>query len=172
MTPDKENQTDQIYAYRLLCSEDAEIWKVIYDTADDNTKYKKGWQTFKLDKPVDARYIRIHAIHNKKNSGFHVVRLHVFQQKNTLYDSQDLFLCTGPFDQEIGDAYPMSYQLLDLSGRIQNITEEQNSTAFSIPDPSLKQRYHEVIDYLFEITGYSSQAMSARTKGKTSGNVK
>lgn len=155
ITPEKEKSSNQVYAYRLLCSEDKNTWDILYDTANTDTKYRKGWQTFKLSRSINTRYIRIHAVHNKKNSGFHVVRLHAFTRHNQLYDHPLPIICTASYEQEVGDGYPISYQLLDLSGRIQDIitarTQQIDENGKKvILDESLKQKYSEVIDYLFE----------------------
>lgn len=140
---DKAKYIDQIYAYRLLLSSDKRSWQVIHDTAGTSSKYRKGWQTFLFDNAIRARYIRVHAIHNMKNSGFHIVRLHAFEEINPFFDKGNVFICFDPYELELGDAYPLSNQLLDLSGRIQNAMPRTVSTM-------LKQRYTQIIDYLFE----------------------
>lgn len=140
----KEECTNQVYAYRLLCSVDRRNWQVIYDTSGSLRKYRKGWQAFQFREACSARYIRIHAVHNLRNSGFHVVRLHAFQRLAEEYLRGDMHLCGPAFEWELGDAYPLANQLLDLSGRIQDVMSKTKM------DSELKSKYLRVVDYLFE----------------------
>ena len=123
------------YAFRLLCSTDMESWKVLYDTtkaiepygdkaADNRKPYRKGWQWAVFDEPVRMRYFRIHALHNPANSGFHVVRLRLYNKE---YDKMKLgekmTLQTGN-ETEIKDALPLSARLLNLSQRLDVATPD------------------------------------------------
>lgn len=123
------------YAFRLLCSTDMESWKVLYDTtkatepygdkaAGNRKPYRKGWQWAVFDEPVRMRYFRIHALHNPANSGFHVVRLRLYNKE---YDKMKLgekmALQTGN-ETEIKDALPLSARLLNLSQRLDVATPD------------------------------------------------
>lgn len=123
------------YAFRLLCSTDMESWKVLYDTtratepygdkaAGNRKPYRKGWQWAVFDEPVRMRYFRIHALHNPANSGFHVVRLRLYNKE---YDKMKLgekmTLQTGN-ETEIKDALPLSARLLNLSQRLDVATPD------------------------------------------------
>ncbi len=123
------------YAFRLLCSTDMESWKVLYDTtkaiepygdkaACNRKPYRKGCQWAVFDEPVRMRYFRIHALHNPANSGFHVVRLRLYNKE---YDKMKLgekmTLQTGN-ETEIKDALPLSARLLNLSQRLDVATPD------------------------------------------------
>lgn len=140
----KQKCTNQLYVYRLLVSEDLHNWQVIYDTTNSSKKYRKGWQAFLFKETCKARYIRIHAVHNLRNSGFHVVRLHAFQDKEPKFIEGDIQICEPNFEWEQGDAYPLANQLLDLAGRIQNIMPKDGIS------PDLKAKYSLLVEYLFE----------------------
>ena len=56
----------------------------------------------------------------------------------------DIQICDAAFEWEQGDAYPLANQLLDLSGRIQNIMPRNGISS------ELKDKYLQLIDYLFE----------------------
>lgn len=136
--------TNQLYVYRLLCSVDRYNWQVVYDTTGSLNKYRKGWQSFLFRENCQVRYIRVHAIHNLRNSGFHIVRLHTFQEMVPEFMKGDIQICDAAFEWEQGDAYPLANQLLDLSGRIQNIMPRNGISS------ELKDKYLQLIDYLFE----------------------
>lgn len=55
-----------------------------------------------------------------------------------------MHLCGPAFEWELGDAYPLANQLLDLSGRIQDVMSKTKM------DSELKSKYLRVVDYLFE----------------------
>lgn len=77
-----------------------------------------------FDEPVRMRYFRIHALHNPANSGFHVVRLRLYNKE---YDKMKLgekmTLQTGN-ETEIKDALPLSARLLNLSQRLDVATPD------------------------------------------------
>lgn len=127
VSPIKSEMTDQVYTYRLLASVDKKTWTVIYDCSilSENMKYHRGWQVFnwKSGTCLEARYVRVHCIHNRRTSGFHIVKLHAcdipeeYENAETKvdFDKEQLFT------KEVGDAYPLSYQLMDLSGRLEDM---------------------------------------------------
>lgn len=123
------------YAFRLLCSTDMESWKVLYDTtkaiepygdkaAGNRKPYRKGWQWAVFDEPVRMRYFRIHALHNPANSGFHVVRLRLYNKEyDKMKQGEKMTLQTGN-ETEIKDALPLSARLLNLSQRLDVATPD------------------------------------------------
>ena len=73
---------NQCYAFRLLHSLDGHLWSVLYDSTSTQQTHHKGWVWMLLDTHQKMRYFRIHAIHNPANSGFHIVRLRLFDAEN------------------------------------------------------------------------------------------
>lgn len=116
----------QHYAYRLLCSEDKLVWKVLYDTTATDKVYRRGWQWSVLEKPVRMRYFRIHALHNPANSGFHIVRLRLFDEENPALQIGDCLDINAPYDVEIGDAVPISIRIMNLVQRLSDTVSEQH----------------------------------------------
>lgn len=146
--PEKAERSNQVYSYRLLISENKEKWTVVHDCSDlpVEEKYRKGWQTFIWEDPVPVRYIRVHCLNGKRNSGFHIVKLHAYDQIAELdpVDTKIIIPRTKSFEKETGDAYPLSYQLNDFSGRIQ----EALGTRIQ-KNPAAKEIYDSIVDFLF-----------------------
>lgn len=109
-----------MYAFRLLCSEDAEKWTVLYDstTQSDKKRYVKGWVHGVFEKEKSMRYFRIHALHNPSSSGFHVVRLRLLDQEDDSLKRGQEIVFSSDCDVETGDSTPLSTQLYNLLGRI------------------------------------------------------
>jgi hypothetical protein len=63
------------YGYRIEASQDARNWVEIIPA---QTHY--SWQFLSLASPVQARYLRLHALTNTANSGFHLVEWEVIGQ--------------------------------------------------------------------------------------------
>ncbi len=123
------------YAFRLLCSTDMESWKVLYDTtkatepygdkaAGNRKTYRKGWQWAVFDEPVRMRYFRIHALHNPANSGFHVVRLRLYDKEYDKMKLGEKMTLQSENETEIKDALPLSARLLNLSQRLDVATPD------------------------------------------------
>lgn len=123
------------YAFRLLCSTDMESWKVLYDTtkaiepygdkaAGNRKPYRKGWQWAVFDEPVRMRYFRIHALHNPANSGFHVVRLRLYNKEYDKMKQGEKMTLQTRNETEIKDALPLSARLLNLSQRLDVATPD------------------------------------------------
>ena len=62
------------YKYSLSTSVDLKNWELHYETLD---KGSNGWQLFAFKKPISARYVRLHCIHNTANSEFHIIEFEV-----------------------------------------------------------------------------------------------
>lgn len=123
------------YAFRLLCSTDMESWKVLYDTtkatepygdkaAGNRKTYRKGWQWAVFDEPARMRYFRIHALHNPANSGFHVVRLRLYDKEYDKMKLGEKMTLQSENETEIKDALPLSARLLNLSQRLDVATPD------------------------------------------------
>lgn len=129
-------EEERRYYYRLLYTEDALInnqtrWKVVYDTANDGGH--RGWQCFRFDEPAKVRYLRIHAVENRKNNGFHVVQCEAYAEA---YSESDAVPCevhdvvTGGLDTEIGDGMPLSKRLFDIVGVVSRIMQRENNDEY------------------------------------------
>lgn len=124
----------QHYAYRLLCSEDKLVWTVLYDTTATDKVYRRGWQWGVFDQPIKMRYFRIHALHNPANSGFHVVRLRLFDEVNPALQLGDKLEFLAPYDREIGDAIPISIRIMNLVQRLSNTVSESHKQSDKYKD--------------------------------------
>lgn len=134
------------YAYRVLTSEDRVVWNVIEDSLDD---YRRGWQVFTFATPLTARYVRIHALNNLQNSGFHIVRLHVLDQIRSSREVAPSFckeIHEPAFEREVGDQYPLSNQLMDLSERVHRVI----SGAKEPPAESVRAACLDLQDKLYQ----------------------
>lgn len=150
----ENNPKNQHYAYRILCSIDKENWQVLYDTTKANEKYgevdngglkiyRKGWQSALLNHPIKMRYFRIHALHNPANSGFHVVRVRLYDSENSaLLSKSELLSISEPFEWEKGDAIPISTKLLNLSEQLSSIVPESYKKS--------DKHYNDIINLIFE----------------------
>lgn len=127
--PQKENNQEMQYAYRLLVSSDRMLWNVLFDSADclpKEGKFRKGWQCFTFPPQQDIRFIRVHCLKNRKNSGFHIVKLKAFADAEgeffkALIQKVPCIECTGTIFQELGDGTPLSVRIINLAGQLQEI---------------------------------------------------
>ena len=118
--------TKQHYAYRLLYSEDKLTWTILYDTTATDKVYRRGWQWGVFDQPIRMRYFRIHALHNPANSGFHVVRLRLFDEENPTLQIGDRLDIQTPYSLEVGDAVPISTRIMNLVQRLSDTVSESH----------------------------------------------
>lgn len=154
---DKSKKKDMQYAYRLLVSKDLVNWTILFDCADIKNsinRFKKGWQYF-IFNPIKIRYIRIHCLRNKLNSGFHIVKLNAFKNAKIATEIANF---TNPIKchdniKEIYDGAPLSYKLRNIAGQIQSIsslvnerTEDTSCLEFfsGLDSASLFKKAHEV----------------------------
>lgn len=127
--PQKENSKEMQYAYRLLVSSDRILWNVLFDSADclqKEGKFRKGWQCFTFPPQRDIRFIRVHCLKNRKNSGFHIVKLKAFANAEgdffkELTKKVPCIECKGVVAQELGDGTPLSVRIINLAGQLQEI---------------------------------------------------
>lgn len=113
------------YKYRLLTSIDNHEWKVHFET-EKNTIYH-GWQDLYFTEKIKARYLRIHAYYNSKNRGFHIIHFAAYNIKPTPinHDKKNeitISTKTTP-DIEIGDGYPLSLKLKELTIKLESFPE-------------------------------------------------
>ena len=127
--PNQDENYRNRYAFRLLCSEDMISWTVLYDTTKAEEPYgdkaagnRKPYRTVcpwaVFGKPVRMRYFRIHAMHNPANSGFHVVRLRLYDKEHDKMKLGEKMTLQTVNEIEVRDALPLSARLLNLSQRL------------------------------------------------------
>lgn len=121
--PKKQNQH---YAYRLLCSTDKETWQVLYDSTCTDKVYRRGWQWGVFKDVINARYFRVHALHNPANSGFHIVRLRLFDEENLELQRGDKLEFSSSYPIEKGDATPLSAKMMNMVQQLAYIVPEDN----------------------------------------------
>lgn len=128
------------------------LWKVLYDSGSCGYR---NWQFIHIGSGMKIRFIRIHCVGNHKNGGFHVVRLRVFSPEVAAavdYDRIRSVLSTPsiPLDDgrtvapdpaglsqiikvdaadapvEIGDGFPLSKRIYDMTNLIKQIVDDKN----------------------------------------------
>ena len=148
----KENNKEMQYAYRLLISEDRKLWTVLFDCADSkraDDKFHKGWELF-FFKARPIRYIRIHCLRNRKNSGFHIVKLKAFQDDTvdffqTLSTNFYYVNCNAREEKELGEGVPTSFRLINLAGKIQEIGDlSKNRLQVLLNEKTSNESEHEI----------------------------
>lgn len=135
------------YFYRMLVSEDtphinsATKWHVIYDTCG---KGYVDWQCFTLSEPMQVRYIRIHAIENRKNNGFHIIQFEAYERPVELHEGEvaalNVSVDTSKMECEIGDGMPLFKKLNDISGLITTIMRDELGRSYlqmNVPEGSM-----------------------------------
>lgn len=124
-------EKERKYFYRLLVSSDDYInnrtkWSVVYDSRE---KGVLDWQCFTLSEPMNVRYIRVHAIDNRKNNGFHVIQFEAYEKPVEMYANQvvatDLTVNVPNMESEIGDGLPLYKKLKDLAGHIRTLEKAE-----------------------------------------------
>ncbi|MBN1572048.1 MAG: discoidin domain-containing protein [Deltaproteobacteria bacterium] len=124
--PNSKTRDTRIYKYRLLTSKDHREWHLHFDTGKDGYN---GWQEFEFIPPVQARYVRIHAMWNSANKWFHVVEVEAHDSpapkmtaecvlKRTIRNSID------SNEIELGETYPLARKVSDLADQIEEIVNK------------------------------------------------
>ncbi|MBQ7856174.1 MAG: hypothetical protein IJ348_03530 [Alistipes sp.] len=159
----KSPMEGQQYAFRLLCSEDGERWKILFDTTETECPYRRGWMHFKLRATekdatpnsgvVTMRYFRIHALHNPVSSGFHVVRLRLFNfEREDMPAGEEIILPTsGYHEYEDNDTTPLATKLLNIAERLYRGTRDRFKTASEDEEKSFRDVYDHIIEKAFEL---------------------
>ncbi|MBO7299867.1 MAG: discoidin domain-containing protein [Tidjanibacter sp.] len=141
------NSKPREYFYRILVSEDTPYingstkWSVLYDSLGNGYV---NWQCFTLSEPMQIRYIRIHAIDNRKNNGFHIVQFEAYNRPTELYEGEtaslDVTIDTANVMCEIGDGMPLFKKLNDISGLISTIMRDELGRSYlqmNVPESSM-----------------------------------
>ena len=157
----------QKYAFRLLCSNDMSRWRVLYDTTSTEDPYRVGWMHFKFEnnEALGMRYFRVHALHNPANSGFHIVRLRLFdgcttrvlhQEKTTILPSP----LNGGCEFEINDTTPLATKLMNIAERLYRGTRE-NALGQAEPQ-GFEEIYNYVVERAFELQAVDGKVDQVR----------
>ena len=167
---DKLNRTPnklQKYAFRLLCSNDMSQWRVLYDTTTTSDPYRVGWVHFKFEnnEALGMRYFRVHALHNPANSGFHIVRLHLFNEYTTrvLHQEKTTILpspLNGGYESEINDTTPLATKLLNIAERLYRGTRG-NAEGNAGPQ-GFEEIYNYVVERAFELQAVDGKVDQVR----------
>lgn len=130
------------YFYRLLACEDtphinnSTKWHVIYDTLGQGYV---DWQCFTLSEPMQIRYLRIHAIENRKNNGFHIIQFEAYEKpaefdanlpEELRVKSLDVAIDTAQMECEVGDGMPLYKRLNDITGIINSIMNDNDGSQY------------------------------------------
>lgn len=157
----------QKYAFRLLCSNDMSQWRVLYDTTATKDPYRVGWMHFKFEnnEALGMRYFRVHALHNPANSGFHIVRLRLFNECTTrvLHQEKTTILpspLNGGYEFEINDTTPLAIKLMNIAERLyrgtrENVTEQADPQGF-------EEIYNYVVERAFELQAVDGKVDQVR----------
>lgn len=129
------DKDDREHKYRLLTSIDNNQWCVHYDTG---TNGFNGWQSFRFENKIKAKYVRLHAIYGSKVPSFHIIEFQIFDEKPdnsyiVLKNEKILTNDNPPTQIEIGDGTSISKKIFGLIHELQKIVEkykDQLNTAY------------------------------------------
>lgn len=183
----------QQYAFRLLCSEDGNLWKVLFDSTNTEKQYRVGWVHIIFRDKEDPnevnsgvqnmRYFRIHALHNPVSSGFHVVRLRLFNIENKLTVDNNLIseentnnknkvepleetivlYANGCYDYEINDTTPLATKLLNIAERLHRGVSKKFGSINDLPSGDrFDDVYNHVIEKAFELQAVDGRVDQVR----------
>ena len=141
----------QSYAFRLLSSVDGERWQLLFESFTTDKPYRVGWVYGTLPDNHKMRYFRVHALDNPASSGFHIVRLRLYNLENpelveelSLTEDNRIELAKT-YEVEVGDSTP-------LSVRLQNLSEQLYR---SVPEIYRDERFNtlhgDIIEKSFEL---------------------
>ena len=159
-TKNKKPNKEQCYAFRLLCSNDMLQWQILYDSTATDKPYRIGWFHLRLEENVTMRFFRVHALHNPANSGFHIVRLRLFNIENkTVPDSEIIeSLVPNECEYEVNDTTPLATKLLNIAERLYrgSVDETGNGSA------NFKEVYNYVVERAFELQAVDGKVDQVR----------
>lgn len=156
----KKPNKEQCYAFRLLCSNDMLRWQVLYDSTATDRPYRIGWIHLILCYDVKMRYFRVHALHNPANSGFHIVRLRLFNivnesvptgEKIELSDSKEC-------EYEVNDTTPLATKLLNIAERLYRGSVDESGNGSN----GFKEVYNYVVERAFELQAVDGKVDQVR----------
>ena len=165
----------QKYAYRILCSDDGKNWKVLYDTTSTLDCYHTGWVHFLFrsdSEEIDTcsswcqqmRYFRIHALQNPANSGFHVVRLRIFNIEKSMPKGKEILLLQNEsYDFEVNDTTPLATKLLNIAERLYRGTPDEYKTGNNTEKTDkFNITYNYIIEKAFELQAVDGKVDQVR----------
>ncbi len=129
------DKDDREHKYRLLTSINKNLWVVHYDTGSDGYN---GWQYFRFEKKIQARYIRLHALYGSKVQSFHIIEFQVFDENpdnQFIVLNNEHILRSDNFvtSYESGDGISISKKIFGLINELQKIVikyKDQLNTAY------------------------------------------
>ena len=159
-TKNKNPNKEQCYAFRLLCSNDMLQWQILYDSTATDKPYRIGWFHLRLEENVTMRFFRVHALHNPANSGFHIVRLRLFNIENkSVPDGEKIeSLVPNECEYEINDTTPLATKLLNIAERLYRGSVDENGNS---PD-DFKEVYNYVVERAFELQAVDGKVDQVR----------
>lgn len=119
------DKNSRFYKYRLLTSEDLNIWNVHFDSTDNGCR---GWQEFFFEDKLKIRYIRLHCLFNSDNPQFHLVQLQAYDSETvpllTPIDNKKTFFKKNSEEiTEIGTGLPLTNKLKILINNLEQIIQ-------------------------------------------------
>lgn len=129
------DKDDREHKYRLLTSTDNNKWYVHYDTGSDGFN---GWQCFRFENKIKAKYVRLHALYGSKVPSFHIIEFQVFDETpNNSYivikNEHVLPSDNSSKPTETGDGISISKKIFGLINELKKIVEkykDQLNTAY------------------------------------------
>ncbi len=131
------------YRYRLLVSKDHQNWTILHDTGVDGFD---GWQAFDFPECVEARFVRVHGVHNNANNEFHIVELQVHDSAPESIPKEPAFRrtiqSTATAIVESGDGKSLQSQIDTIANQMTTLAED---------NPALNKTYfHELVSRMRE----------------------
>lgn len=157
---------EQRYAFRLLCSDDMVQWTVLYDTTTTENQYRVGWQHFINLNGFSMRYFRVHALHNPASSGFHIVRLRLYNEERIYNPEGKKFdlSSTGVYECEVNDTTPLATKLLNVAERLYRGTRKVADGASNTEEEqkAFEKIYNYVVERAFELQAVDGKVDQVR----------
>lgn len=153
----------QCYAFRLLSSLDGERWKLLYESFTTDKPYRVGWIYGIFPEKHRMRYFRVNALDNPSSSGFHIVRLRLYNDENPvliselgLGDENKIEFASKP-ETEVGDSTPLAIKLQNLSEQLYR----------SVPNDYRDERFvalhSDIIEKSFELQAVDGRIDQVRS---------
>jgi hypothetical protein len=120
------DKDDREHKYRLLSSINNHEWSVHYDTNNDGFN---GWQYFRFEDKIKARYIKLHAIYGSKARSFHIIEFQVFdinpENQLIVFKNEHVLSCNNSaIPLENGDGIFISRKIFGLINELKKIVEK------------------------------------------------
>jgi hypothetical protein len=114
---------NRVFKYRLLTSTDHQIWKVIFDSSNDESN---GWQVFNFSSSLNTRYVRIHGLSNSANANFQVVQVEAHNSTPSDLEAEIVLqrtIQTESLEEEVGDGLPLQARVGGIINGIERLIE-------------------------------------------------